>query len=213
MKKTSQETRKTTFAEVRQKLIYYQSEAAKYKFLCDKYEYLISQALLSKKLEAPENYEAEKEPITDVTCYFNYSFVQDKETNDHFIYGSFIITNVGDNPLTNPIICLKVNESQQTIIGGKIGEMNRANNKIISKFEEWSYLYDDWRKKWIEQGELWLKPKQTTELAPGEKLVFSGFDIKFKEKHSMTQVMIEGFTYFQQLPNGKNSLNSISITF
>ncbi|RXI98221.1 hypothetical protein DS745_17955 [Anaerobacillus alkaliphilus] len=213
MKKTNQETRKTNYSEVRQKLIYYQSEAAKYKFLCDKYEYLISQALLSKNIEEQKPQEVEKDPISDVTSYFNHSFIQDKETNQHFIYGSFIVTNSGETTLTNPIICLKVNEPRQTIVGGKIGEVSGASNKVLSAFEEWSYLHEDWRHKWLEKGELWLKPKQTTELPPGEKLIFSGFDIKFKENHSLKQVIVEAFCYFEQLSSGRKSLNSISLTF
>ncbi|MCT8140374.1 hypothetical protein H1D32_23350 [Anaerobacillus sp. CMMVII] len=34
-----------------------------------------------------------------------------------------------------PIICLKVNEPKQTLIGGKIGELDGATDKLISSLK------------------------------------------------------------------------------
>ncbi|QOY34195.1 hypothetical protein AWH56_015830 [Anaerobacillus isosaccharinicus] len=211
MKETSKK-RTLNSAELRQKVIYYQSEAVKYKFLSEKYELLLSNALQSKSLDkepVPEKKKAENK--IDCTAYFNYSLIQEKEANP-FIYGSFVLKNTGNESLTTPIICIKVNTTQQIIIGGKIGEVDGTEEKLINSFEEWSYLHQDWRQKWNELGELWLKPKQTTEIKPGEKLVFSGFDITFHNAIRDKQVIIEGYCYFQQLTTGVKSLNKISIT-
>ncbi|MFN7253119.1 MAG: hypothetical protein ACK4M9_20450 [Anaerobacillus sp.] len=198
-------------AELRQKIIYYQSEAAKYKFLSEKYELLLSQALQSKALDNEPVKEKQIENIINVTAYFNYSLIQDKEGTP-LIYGSFILKNTGTVTLSTPIICLKANEPKLTLIGGKIGEVGGAGDKLIDSFEEWSYLHQDWRVKWTNQGELWLKPKQTKEIKPGEKLIFSGFDITFTNLNSIKQIIVEGYCYFEQLTSGTKSLNSISIT-
>lgn len=210
--KDTNKKRAVNSAELRQKVIYYQSEAVKYKFLSEKYELLLSQVLQKKPLDDEPVPEKKKpESKIDCTAYFNYSFIQEKEATP-FIYGSFVLKNTGNEILTSPIICIKVNKPQQIIIGGKIGELAGIEGKLINSFDEWSYLHQDWRKKWNEQGELWLKPKQTTEINPGEKLVFSGFDITFQTASIDKQVIIEGYCYFQQLTTGVKSLNSISIT-
>ena len=212
MKETSNRPKKiVTSSELRQKLIYFQSEAAKYKFLADKYEFLLSQALQSKSINEETLVENKVEDKVECTAFFNYSIIQDKE-NSPFIYGSYILKNTGNSSLTAPIICLKVNEPKQILIGGKIGEVDGTNDKLIDSFEEWSYLHQDWRQKWLEQGELWLKPKQTTEIKPNEKLIFSGFDIQFKNTTALKPVIVEGYCYFQQIKTGVKSLNSISIT-
>jgi hypothetical protein len=205
--------KKKTFSssELRQKIIYYQSEAAKYKFLSDKYELLLSQALQNKAFNHEPVEEKQTENKINVTSYFNYSLIQDKESTP-LIYGSFIIKNTGTVTLSTPILCLKVNEPKLTIIGGKIGEVGGAGDKLIDSFEEWSYLHQDWRGKWNELGELWLKPKQTKEIKPGGKLIFSGFDITFTSVNSIKPVIVEGYCYFEQLTSGTKSLNSISIT-
>lgn len=210
MKETNKK-RTVNPAELRQKVIYYQSEAAKYKFLSDKYELLLSQALQNKSLDVEPIPEKKTESKIDCTAYFNYSLIQEKESNP-FIYGSFVLKNTGEENLTTPIICIKVNEPKQIVIGGKIGVVGDTEGKLINSFDEWSYLHQDWRQKWNDQGELWLKPKQTREIKPGDKLVFSGFDITFPNPEPIKQVIVEGYSYFQQLTAGVKSLNSISIT-
>lgn len=198
--------------ELRQKLYYFQNEAAKYKFLCEKYELLISKALISKRpeveIQKEEQVQQQKE---NCIAYFNYSIIQEKDDPTPFIYGSFIVKNIGNVSLNNPIICLKVNHPKGTVVGGKIGEVHDSEDKLFHSFEEWSYVHEDWRGKYVETGEIWLKPKQTTEIKPGEKLSFSGFDVQFHDVAK--QIIIEGFCYFQQMTDGRKSLNSISITF
>lgn len=208
------ETKKTSLssAKLRQKVIYFQSEAAKYKFLSDKYEWLISEVLKSKPLDSSlEKVDAQNNKKAECTSYFNYSIIQDKG-GDPFIYGSYILKNTGNLTLYSPVICLKVNEPKLTIIGGKIGEIESSEDKLIDSFEEWSYLHQDWRKKWQEQGELWLKPKLTTKIEPSHKLIFSGFDITFKNSTTLKPIIVEGYCYFQQINTGVKSLNSISVT-
>lgn len=194
--------------QLKRKLTYFQSEAAKYKFLSEKYELLLSQILQSKQTEIIE-------PITEerleYLSYFNYSIIQEKN-NVPFIYGSFIIKNCGNGTLHSPIICLKATYPKSIIIGGKIGELENSSNNLVTTFEPWTFVHEDWREKWLEQGELWLKPQQTTKLQPGEKLTFSGFDLTFKEDLSGSSIIIEGFSYFQENKHGSKALNSISIT-
>lgn len=207
--------RSLSSAELRQKVIYYQSEAAKYKFLSDKYEMLLSQALQSTPISEEATTEVkvalENEERVECTSYFNYSFIQEKD-EPPFIYGSFVIKNSGTTTLNIPIICLKTNEADDVTIGGKIGEVDNSGDKLMGSFETWTYVHHDWRKKWIEDGELWLRPKDTSYIDPGEKLSFSGFDINFKNSNSLKPITIDGFCYFEQLTAGAKSLNSISIT-
>lgn len=198
-------------AQLRQKVIYYQSEAAKYKFLSEKYEWIISQALQYNNGMVDEK-EVEQPPQEEPNSisYFNYSLIQD-ETNTPLIYGNFVIKNIGSVTLHSPVICLKVNDPNRAIIGGKIGEVSGADDKLMS-FEEWAYVHDDWRKKWNEQGELWLKPKQTNTIESEGKLVFAGFDVTFTKTENLKPILIEAYFYCKEFPKGIKSLNSLSIT-
>lgn len=210
LKETTNKKGVYSSAQLRQKVIYYQSEAAKYKFLSEKYEWLISEALQSTTIRNNETEEKNLQEKPDSISYFNYSLIQD-EQNNPYIYGSYIIKNIGTVPLDFPIVCLKVNDPNSISIGGKIGEVNGGSDKLIS-FEEWTYVHEEWKTKWKQQGELWLRPKQTKTLLPDEKLTFSGFDITFKNSEPIKQVLVEGFFYSQKIITGIKSLNSISIS-
>lgn len=198
--------------ELRQKVIYFQKEAAKYKFLSEKYEILLSKALQSTHtLDKPEEDKPNYEERSECTPFFNYTIIQDKESTP-FVFGSFVLKNSGNCTLHIPIICIKVNKPASIVIGGKMGEVEGTTDKLMDSFEEWSYVSNDWRQKWNEEGELWLKPKHLKKINPGEKLVFSGFDITFNTTDTLETIIVDGFCYFQEITNGIKSLNSISIT-
>ncbi|MCD8500374.1 MAG: hypothetical protein LRY71_00170 [Bacillaceae bacterium] len=208
-----------SLTDLKQKVIYFQKEAAKYKFLADKYELLIAESLRNKEIPIERNTQANNEieastPLKQAECisYFKYSIIQDAQASP-LIHGNFLMKNIGQVALHSPVICLKINDARILTIGGKIGEISNSDEKLISgAFHEWIYVQEDWRKKWNEDGELWLKPKNQIVLAPGEEFEFNGFDFNFIRYNRSVSINLKGYCYFAEIPSGIRSLNSISIT-
>ncbi len=229
-KKSTHQPRNDTAIQLQQKMIHYRSEISRYQQLVEKYEKKLEQGkqhvlLLQSEIEDLKNKEPEIKEITriEIQPYFSYSLMLPQvgeEEKEIVIMGNFIIKNIGNLELTNPIICLKVQPHDSSSLSGKIklfptkdpiDDENRLFEEAAT--EEWIYLQEDWRKKVKETGEHWLRPAQQMELASGEQLSFSNFNLTLNPTEKNSSIVVTGFVYFQELQQGIPCLNKIIVNY
>ncbi|QGH35232.1 hypothetical protein GI584_14765 [Gracilibacillus salitolerans] len=171
--------------ELQQKLIDWQEEQASY---LDQIKGLIQDLGVTEHLK--------------IICYFTFSFqLFHREERENYCIGSFHIQNVGNKPLTNPHIGLKITSNIDFQFSGKYLYHNSKQSQRLS--DAWERINEPSDKK-----EFWLRPIQKQTIEAGETLTFSNFQVKWipTSKYSGT---IQGFTYGNELPDGMNALNQI----
>ena len=148
-----------------------------------------------------------------VISYFTYSFLLTKGGDQKgIVIGNFVIHNIGSAALENPYICLKVTPKECAALSAKLGEdvqYDRRLNPLV--MEPWQYIDENANKFVEERGEFWLKPVRVAQIEPGQKLVFSNFQLKFAIRGAQTAYKMEGFFYCKQLQNGVRALNNIVV--
>ncbi len=153
----------------------------------------------------------------NVYAFFNYSVILPdlmEETKEVLLLGHFIITNYSSDSITTPIICIRIKPSEAGNLGGKINFIQKGDLVIDgTSSEEWMYIDKNWKEKVKESGEHWLRPKNKHKLLPGEKLIFSNFDLRCRKPENSNSVIVEAFVYFQELKEGFSSLNNIVFNF
>ncbi|OEH91594.1 hypothetical protein [Bacillus solimangrovi] len=169
-----------------------------------------------KKLKIIASTEDLNNPIQNELSFesmFQYSVIlpsSDEHLHNTFVIGNFQIHNTGAETMNNPLICLEISPSQHSSISGKIsyGKGNSDEDSLYGSNEEWKYLEYDWRKKGSKRGEHWLKPLHADNIAPGETLTFSNFQLKFSEK-AEGELSLAGFVYCKEDSKGRASKNRI----
>ncbi|WP_216828221.1 hypothetical protein [Alkalihalobacterium elongatum] len=152
-------------------------------------------------------------------AFFNYSVVlpdedEQEQEKEVLIMGNFIIENMGEDTLNIPVVCIKIKPAHSGMLGGKIEATPRSEMIVdATNSLEWQYLNQNFKEKAKESGEYWLRPKESNELKPGEKLFFSNFDLKLNKPQEKNSVIVEGFIYFKELQQGIPALNKIIINF
>ncbi|MBA2874958.1 hypothetical protein [Thermaerobacillus caldiproteolyticus] len=155
--------------------------------------------------------------IVKMQAIFNYSLIlpQANDAEDIVIIGDFIISNLGTEPLQNIITCIRITPKKAGELSGKITikPLKSKENDFVSNqtSPEWTFAYENWRDKIRNEGEYWIKPTHPEKLMPNEELRFSNFDIRVKKIKGAHSVVIDGFVYCQEIPNGVPSSNSITI--
>ncbi|SFM06837.1 hypothetical protein SAMN04487943_10798 [Gracilibacillus orientalis] len=173
--------------EIQQKLIDWQEEQSSY---LDQIKGLIQDLGVTEHLK--------------IICYFTSSYqLFHQEGRENYGIGSFHIQNVGEKPLTNPHIGLKITSNIDFHFSGKYLYPNSKQTRILSN--AWERVNEPSDKK-----EFWLRPTQNQIVEPGETLTFSNFQIKWMPTSTYSGT-IQGFTYGNELPDGINSLNQISL--
>lgn len=149
----------------------------------------------------------------NIISYFAYSLLLPKnEQEKGTIIGNFIIKNIGDVPIEKPSICLKIIPADYAVITAKIGqeiEYERKLNPLM--MESWSYINDEAKELVQDRGEYWLKPINTQKLDSGKSLSFTNFQLKFNHIQEPISIKVKGYVYADQLTNGLEALNHISI--
>ncbi|MDE5412684.1 hypothetical protein [Alkalihalobacterium chitinilyticum] len=150
-------------------------------------------------------------------AFFNYSVVlpeMEEAEKEVLIIGNFIIENISQETLHTPVICIRLKPAESGKLGGKI-EGTLRNEMIVdaSNSMEWQHLNSERKERVKQSGEYWLKPIDCEELASGDKLFFSNFDLTLKKPAEKNSVIIEGFVYFNELRQGVGALNKIIINF
>ncbi len=152
-----------------------------------------------------------------IHAYFNYSFIlpdTKEETKEILILGHYIIQNFSTETLNTPVICIRVKPANAGNLGGKINFKQKGDLVIDgTSSEEWTYVEKNWKEKLKETGEHWLRPSNKKQLSPGEKLIFSNFDLSCIKVEGSNSVIIEAFVYFQEIKEGIPSLNNIVVNF
>lgn len=148
--------------------------------------------------------------------YFDYSIIlPDRSENEHevLVLGNYIIRNTGTDALTQPIICIRTSSPEAMRLGGRISTLTHESADETSTMEKWAYVNDDWREKVEKLGEHWLLAKHRHTLLPNEQLSFTKFELTCSKPQKQSNIIIEGFVYFQEIKEGASSLNNIILNF
>jgi hypothetical protein len=168
------------------------------------------------------NYKEEKQKLSQnksVEAHFSYSVILpdiEQGEKDILVIGNYIIQNTGNVPLTNPIICIRINPVGFGRLSGKFGPKSiDFDDKIVDEAmgKEWGYVHDDWKDKVRKGGEYWLKPLSKDRIEPGETLTFSTFNLSLNQPKDKNSIIVEGYSYFNEEPNGVPSLNQIVMNY
>jgi len=152
--------------------------------------------------------------ITEGLAWFNYAIMLpdiDEVEMEVTVIGNMAIKNTGNATLNNPMICLRIKPPQDVRLGGKIGSVNHTALMIEGTHTEaWHYFHDNWKVQTIETGEHWLKPNHFLKLEPSENISFE-YELRIPTTKEEKFVLVEGFFYSDEIKNGINTLNNITI--
>lgn len=150
-----------------------------------------------KEIKAPEK--------LNIISYFTYySNIYHKIGAENFCLGSFHIYNIGEKPLTNPYICIKLSPSSCFEFSGKY--LHKDTNQKVKLSNSWEKINDP-----ADKQEYWLKPNNLQVLHPLETLSFSDFQIKWSPVSSYAGSIL-GFAYGDELKEGISALNQINLS-
>lgn len=153
-----------------------------------------------KKRKKETKKETKKEEIVRAHAYFAYAVMIPEEKEEHVtIVGDFVIENIGNTPLNDPIICLRLRPAHHAQLSGKF------SFRQLQEEGGWTFAVEDWRQK-VKEGEYWLKPIDQPTLLPNEQLRFPSFELRIDQT-----VVVEAFVYFRQLKQGVSSFNHIVV--
>lgn len=139
-----------------------------------------------------------------IISYFTYSLQMNHDiSQSNYILGSFHIQNIGNQPLNNLHICIKMKTESYFEFSGKYVHQNSKQSLRLSSF--WERINED-----SDQNEYWLKPVQKFVLKPSESLSFANFQVKWVPKGAYS-AFIDGFVYGEEISEGIRSLNQIHI--
>lgn len=141
----------------------------------------------------------------NMLSYFTYSFnISHDHDGENLCLGSFHIMNIGNQPITNPFICIKLPKESPFVFSGKYVYKNSPKN--IQNSGGWERLNDKDNKE-----EIWLKPLEQKSIAPNEMVSFSNFQIKWKATDAYAGSIL-GYTYSDQSQDGVPVLNPINLS-
>jgi len=165
----------------------------------------LNQQTLSYLTEIKLIVEEFQKPIqTNIISYFTYSLnISHDPELESLCLGSYHMYNIGNQPITNPYLCIKIPKESPFVFNGK-------------------YVYEDFKQSvqgadgWFRMNErtdkeaYWLKPLGETIIEPNETLTFSNFQIIWEHKETYAG-SITGKTYCDQLEDGEPAINAINI--
>ncbi|GEN45544.1 hypothetical protein [Alkalibacillus haloalkaliphilus] len=144
----------------------------------------------------------------DVLSYFTFSLNMDEEGGEHLALCSYLIMNMGSQPITGPYICFKFSDEHPFEFFGKyVNSDSNGNNEVRRQAQgEWERIHHSELKN-----EIWLKPSHEVTIQPGEQLSFPNFQLKWQGDLPYQATML-GFTYSDQKPSGTPAINQFNIT-
>jgi hypothetical protein len=158
---------------------------------------------LKKKWSLPQK----EHPVLNVHAFFNYSLIlPETKDEDVLVISDLIIDNIGNTPLHEMIVCIRLNPSEEAKLSGKIATNAWRTEEGFNM--EWTFASENWREKIKTSGEYWLKPLHDTTLLPTNQLRFQNFEIRTKQT-----TLVEGFIYCKEIPNGTPFMNNIVINY
>ncbi|MFJ7408322.1 MULTISPECIES: hypothetical protein [unclassified Lysinibacillus] len=153
-----------------------------------------------KKLVAEQNFQKNVSVISYFTTSLNISYDSEQES---LCLGSYHIRNIGNQPITNPYLCIKLPEDSPFSFSGRYVYEHFSQNLKTSG--SWERINDS-----SNNTEFWLKPIGKTTIEPNETISFTNFQIKWSHNLSYAGT-ISGFTYCDELQDGVFVLNPINL--
>lgn len=141
--------------------------------------------------------------VSYFTSSFNISHAQDHES---LCLGSYHIWNIGNVPLTNPSITIKLPENSPFSFTGRYIHNNLQKNLRRTSPNDWVRIKNDEQKNTFS-----FKPLEKTTIEPNEILSFENFQIRWSANTSYAGSII-GFTYCEQFPDGIAVINPINLS-
>jgi hypothetical protein len=140
----------------------------------------------------------------NIISYFTYSLdISHDPEQESLCIGSYHISNRGNEPITNPYVCIKIPEQSLFSFSGKYVYENFKQR--LKTAGGWQRINEKENKE-----EFWLKPLGKQSIEPNETLSFSDFQIKWTPTEAYAG-SIMGFTYSDQLKDGIVALNPINL--
>ncbi|MCF6409143.1 hypothetical protein [Pseudalkalibacillus salsuginis] len=164
----------------------------------------------------PEEVETEPEEKEQadyqLSSYFNYSVIcKDKES--YVIHGSFHMTNTGEKPLENPLLCFRFQPADYTNLKGKINSLDQGSiNPETKENIQWVYVDNDWAEEAKSRGEIWIASMYDFQIPVSRTISLTDFQIPI-QKQFEDSVVVEAFVYFQKEDYRARAMNQISINF
>ncbi|MGE8205255.1 hypothetical protein ACQKP0_11870 [Heyndrickxia sp. NPDC080065] len=138
-------------------------------------------------------------------AYFTESISLSSEPSDeNVVIGNFQVINIGHTSIHQPILLIKIKSDSNFNFSGKYAPIEGQDTQGIY---EWERI----KTKGDMEKEYWLRPLKVNKIAPGEKLVYSSFQLKFPACDNLVLSM-DGFVYYEENHEGVRSLNSINFT-
>lgn len=140
-----------------------------------------------------------------VLSYFTYTLIIAHDPKQESLcLGSYHITNIGNQPITNPSMCIKIPKELPFSFSGKY---------VYKNFKQSLKSSDGWERINEKENneEFWLKPLGKSTIKPNETISFSNFQIKWSPTKSYSG-SIMGFTYSDQTKDGIAVVNPINLS-
>ncbi|MBO0589150.1 hypothetical protein [Sporosarcina sp. E16_8] len=139
-----------------------------------------------------------------IVSYFTYSLnVSHDPEQESLCLGSYHIHNLGNQPITNPSVCIKVSQESPFSFSGRY---------VYADFKQSLKVADGWERtnEKTNKEEFWLRPLGKSSVEPNETISFSNFQITWSPKESYAG-SIMGTTYSDQMKDGIAVINPINL--
>lgn len=182
---------------------------------------IIEEKVVEKIIEKPVEKVVEKRvevkvdrfQATDVISYFQHSVLMPTPDEEMMILGNAVVMNQTGKPLVSPVICLKVKPQENVSLTGKVVDESEieASNLPASALQ-WQYAHPKWREKIKQDGEYWIRPTRSAQLAPNQPMRFESFQLLIPKELNSSFVIVEGYFYSEEWKQGIPFLNKIVLT-
>jgi hypothetical protein len=169
----------------------------------------------SEQKDPPIEIQKTKEKIQPQVV-FDYRLIINKNNIKKMkILANLNIKNTSNEPLKNPIICLRVTPPGSLMVFGQLlppkmaetlGVMNEAGVR------GWKFKNDDWIKQLEETGEIWISPIRKLTIESDQTESISNLQMDIQDFEEFENILIEAFVYFNQNQLKVAADNAISLS-
>ncbi|MFJ5770516.1 hypothetical protein [Psychrobacillus sp. NPDC093180] len=140
----------------------------------------------------------------NIISYFTFSLdISHTPSEESLCLGSYHVMNIGNKPITNPYLCIKISKESPFSFSGKY--VYEDFKQSLKGPGGWQRINEKTNKE-----EFWLKPLGKSSIEPNEVLSFSNFQITWSAEKSYGGSVM-GFAYSDQLTDGIAAINPISL--